>query len=149
MVALADGTAELARIPVRVMVPEAGASYGAGFYVNTYDSDVVCDIPPERPEWGTLTWVGSTPSDSEVVFEFFTGDVLADLDSQVPVSVAYSGDPVVQTHVLDISDELWAAGSPMDSLFLRVRARLEGSTGGADTPIFQGWSVEFDCVPKE
>lgn len=150
MVALADGTAELARIPVRVMVPEAGTSYGAGFYVNTYDSDAVCDIPPDRPEWGDLTWVGSTPSDSEVVFEFFTADAVADLDSQVPtVSVAYSGDPVVQSHVLNISDELSAAQSPMDPLFLRVRARLEGSSGGVDTPIFQGWSLEFKCVPKE
>ena len=149
MVALADGTAELARIPVRVMVPEAGTSYGAGFYVNTYDSDAVCDIPPDRPEWGTLTWVGSTPSDSEVVFEFFTADAVADLDSQVPAaSVAYSGDPVVQTHVLNVSDELFAAGISLDSLFLRVRARLEGSTGGGDTPIFQGWSLEFNCVPK-
>jgi len=54
----------------------------------------------------------------------------------------------VQTHVLNVSDELFAAEIPLDSLFLRVRVRLEGSTGGGDTPIFQGWSLQFDCVPK-
>ena len=42
MVAMADGTVELTRIPVRVMVPETGGSYGAGFYQNTYEADVVC-----------------------------------------------------------------------------------------------------------
>ena len=148
MVALADGTAELARIPVRVMVPEDGTSYGAGFYENSYDSDLVCNIPPERPEWGDLTWTGSTPADSEVIFEFFTADTLADLGSGIPLSITYSGDPVVGPHLLNVSDELFAAGIPLDSIFLRVRARLEGSSGGGDTPIFQGWSLEFNCVPK-
>jgi len=38
------GAAEIGRIPIRVMVPEAGGSYGSGFYQNTYDSDVVCEI---------------------------------------------------------------------------------------------------------
>jgi hypothetical protein len=37
----------------------------------------------------------------------------------------------------------------MDSLFLRVRAKLQGSTDGNDTPIFQGWSMDFNCVPKD
>jgi hypothetical protein len=149
MVVMVDGTTEIDRYPVRVMVPPTGGSFGSGYYENTYDSDVVCEIPPERPEWGALTWTGSTPSDSEVVFEFFTADTLADLDSQIPVPVTFSGDPVVQSHVIDISDELVAAQTPMDSLFLRVRANLRGSTDGSDTPIFQGWSMDFNCVPKD
>jgi len=146
---MVDGTTEIARYPVRIMVPPIGDDYGAGLYENTYDSDVVCEVPPERPEWGDLTWIGSTPSDSEVTFEFFTADTLADLDSQIPVAVTFSGDPVVQSHVINISDELIAAQIPMDSLFLRVRAKLQGSTDGNYTPIFQGWSMEFNCVPKE
>jgi hypothetical protein len=149
MVVLVDGTTEIDRYPVRVMVPPLGGGYGAGFYENTYDSDLVCEVPPERPEWGELTWIGATPSDSEVTFEFFTADTLADLDSQIPVPVTFSGDPVVQSHVINISDELIAAQIPMDSLFLRVRAKLQGSTDGNDTPIFQGWSMDFNCVPKD
>jgi hypothetical protein len=147
MVALADGTVELTRIPVRVMVPEAGASYGAGFYENTYDADFVCEMPPERPDWGTLTWVGSTSSDSTVEFEFFTGDTLAELDTQIPVSKVYSGDPVVQSHDIDIGTELIAGGKPNFMPFLRVRARLEASSDSLSTPIFEGWSMEFNCVP--
>jgi hypothetical protein len=155
MVALADGTAELARIPVRVLVPEDGNSYGAGYYVNTYDSDVVCRLPPEipseRPDWGTLTWTGSTPSDSQIVFEFFTGDTLAELDSQVPASVTYVGDvlvpnPPVQSYDINIPAALLTEDRQNYGLYLRVRARLEASTDKAFTPIFQGWSMEFYCV---
>jgi hypothetical protein len=149
MVVLVDGTVEIDRYPVRIMVPPLGGGYGAGFYENTYDSDVVCEVPPERPEWGELTWIGSTPSDTEVTFEFFTADTLADLDSQIPVVLTFSGDPVVQSHVINISDELIAAEVPMDSLFLRVRAKLQGSSDANDTPIFQGWSMDFNCVPKD
>lgn len=154
MVAVADGTAELSRVPVRVMVPEAGANYGAGFYENTYDSDVVCLLPEERPNWGTLTWTGSTPSDSRVTFEFFTADEAADLDTVLPVSLTYctdtvppcpSGSRTSQTY--DIGDELLAGGQFNYLPYLRVRARLEASSSTLDTPVFEGWSLEFHCEP--
>jgi len=158
MVALADGTAELARIPVRVMVPEDGTSYGAGFYENSYDSGVVCRLPPEipseRPDWGTLTWTGSTPSDSRIVFEFFTGDTLAELDSQIPASVTYAGDisvpnPPVQTYDIDVPSALMTGNKENYRLYLRVRARLEASSDTDSTPIFEGWAMEFHCIEHE
>ena len=155
VLAFADGTVELARIPVRVMVPETGGSYGAGFYENTYDSDIVCRLPPEipseRPDWGTLTCTGSTPSDSQIVFEFFTGDTLAELDSQVPASVTYVGDvlvpnPPVQSYDIDIPAALLTEAKQNYGLYLRVRARLQASTDTSSTPVFAGWSMEFYCV---
>jgi len=145
MVALADKTVELTRIPVRVMVPESGTSYGAGFYENVYDADVVCEMPPERPDWGTLAWIGSTPSDSSVTFEFFTADTVAELDTQIPVSLTYPTDTTAQ--IYDIGDELIAGGKPNYMPFLRIRARLQASTDTFSTPVFQGWSTEFNCVP--
>ena len=81
-------------------------------------------MPPERPDWGTLTWTGSTPSDSTVTFEFFTADILADLDSVIPVSITYPTDTTAQTY--DIGDELLAGGETNYRPFLRVRAMLEG-----------------------
>jgi len=152
LVAIADGTAELSRIPVRVMVPEAGASYGAGFYVNTYDSDVVCEMPPERPDWGTLSWAGSTPSDSKVTFEFFTADDIGDLDSVIPVSLTYCTDPACDLgsrtdQEYDIGTELLSGGETNYKPYLRVRARLEASSDSLSTPVFQGWSMQFNCVP--
>ena len=145
MVAIADGSVELTRIPVRVMVPEAGTAYGAGFYENTYDSDVVCEMPPERPDWGTLSWSGSTPSDSKVTFEFFAANDINDIDTVIPVSLTYPDDTTSQTY--DIGDELLAAGETNYKPYLRVRARLEASTDSLSTPVFQGWTMEFNCVP--
>jgi hypothetical protein len=152
MIAVADGTAELSRIPVRVMVPEAGGNYGAGFYENTYDSDVVCILPEERPNWGTLSWSGSTPSDSKVTFEFFTSDDPAELNTVIPVSITYCTDASCPAgsrtdQVYNVGQELFAGGEFNRLLYLRVRARLEGSSSGFDTPVFEGWSLEFHCEP--
>ena len=142
---MVDGTTEIARYPVRIMVPPAGSDYGAGFYQNTYDSDIVCEMPPERPDWGTLTWIGSTPSDSTVEFEFFTANTLAELDTVIPVTLTYPTDTTLQTY--DIGDELLAGGETNFLPYLRVRAKLNASSDALSTPIFQGWSIEFHCVP--
>lgn len=154
MVALADGTAELTRVPVRVMVPASGGSYGVGFYENTYDSDVVCEMPPERPDWGLLEWTGSTPSDSSITFEFFTANTLAELDSQIPVALTYPTDTsmpdgvvVITDHLYDIGQALLASGKANYMPYLRIRARLQASTDTLSTPILQGWSTQFNCVP--
>jgi hypothetical protein len=149
MVAFADGTVELARIPVRVMVPETGGSYGAGFYENTYEADVVCEMPPERPDWGDLTWTGSTPSDSSVTFEFFTADTMADLETVIPVSVTYADPTDAAPKTYDIGTLLIAGGEPNYRPYLRVRARLEASTDTSSTPVFAGWSMQFNCIPLD
>jgi hypothetical protein len=143
MVAYADGVVELGRIPVRIMVPENGTSYGAGYYENTYDSDVVCEMPPERPNWGTLTWTGSAPPDSTVEFEFFTANTLAELDSQIPVSITYPTDTTAQSY--NVGTELITGGSLNYLPFLRVRVRLQASSDAMQTPVFEGWSFEFHC----
>jgi hypothetical protein len=147
MVALADGAYELTRTPVRVIVPSDGPYYGAGYYQNTHDSDYVCVTPPERPDWGTLTWSGSTPGDSTVQFEFYTADTLAELDSAIPVSIVYPTDTTSQTY--DVGDELVAAGLSNYRLLLRVRATLNGASDAFETPVFDGWSMEFNCVPLD
>jgi hypothetical protein len=139
------GAAEIGRIPVRVMVPEAGGSYGSGYYQNTYDSDVVCEMPPERPDWGDLTWIGSTPSDSTVEFELYTANTLAELDTVIPVSITYPTDTTAQTY--DVGAELLNAGQENWMPFLRVRAKLNASSDSLSTPTFQGWSMEFNCIP--
>jgi hypothetical protein len=101
-------------------------------------------MPPERPDWGTLTWVGSTPSDSTITFEFFTANTVAELDSAIPVSIVYPTDPR-QTY--DIGAELLANGETNFLPYLRVRARLDASSDSLSTPTFEGWSMEFHCVP--
>ena len=145
MVAFADGATELTRIPVRVMVPEMGTSYGSGFYENTYEAEVVCEMPPERPDWGGLSWSGSTPADSTIEFEIFSAETLAELDTQVPVSIVYPTDSTSQ--VYDVGQELVAGGRLNYSPYLRVRAKLQASSDGLETPQFDGWVLQFNCVP--
>jgi hypothetical protein len=146
MVAYA-GAAEIGRIPVRVLVPEAGGAYGSGYYQNTYDSDVVCQMPPERPDWGDLTWIGTTPSDSTVEFEFYTANTLEELDTVIPVSITYPTDTTAQ--VYDIGQELWKGGQENWLPYLRVRAKLNASSDSLSTPTFQGWSLQFNCIPSD
>ena len=147
LVSLADGSVELTRIPVRVMVPALGGGYGAGFYQQTYDSDDVCIVPPERPDWGFLNWYGTTPSDSKIVFEFFTDDFRTELDNQIPVSITVPDDTA--ENWIDLGPYLVSNGLPNYLLHTRIRARLEPSSDGLSTPTLSGWSLEFDCVPLE
>ena len=104
------------------------------------DSD---GLPDAADDWGTLAWSGSTPGDSTIELEFYAA--LEELDSASPVSIVYPTDTRSQTY--DLADEFVAAGLPNYGLFLRVRATLNGSTDALETPVFNGWSMQFNCVP--
>jgi len=145
LVALADGITELNRIPVRVMVPPAGALFGTGFYQVTYDSDVVCEMPPERPDWGFLTWSGTTPSNSTIEFEVFTANSVSDLDTVIPVSIQIPSGSTGDSY--DVGPLLVGNGRLNYLPYLRVRAKLEGSSDGTATPTLSGWTMQFNCVP--
>jgi len=143
LIALADGAYELTRTPVRVMVPKGGPMYGSGHYENTYDASTVCEMPPDVPDWGTLAWTASTPSDSNVEFIVYTANTLEDLDTATPVSLV----PPVGVTSLDVADELQATGEANNMPYLRIRAIVNGSTDNWNTPVFSGWTMEFNCVP--
>jgi hypothetical protein len=143
LVSLADGSVELKRIPFRVMVPAAGTNFGVGFYQNTYDSDAACDMPPERPNWDTLTWSGTTPSDSTIEFSFVTGETLEELDNQFPTTiVVHDSDPAPEVAV---GEALRTDGKQYQLRYLRVRARLQASSDTLNTPLLEGWSMHFSC----
>jgi len=145
LVSVADGNVELRRIPFRVMVPAMGAGFGDGFYQQTYDSDLVCYLESERPDWGFLTWSGSTPGDSEIQFEFFSADFREELDgfpAQITVTDATAGTPI------DVGQVLLEEGILNGLLHLKVRARLIASSSGLVTPTLDGWSFRYDCVPS-
>jgi hypothetical protein len=145
MVVLVDGGIEIDRFPLRVMVPPTGSSFGSGHFQDTYDSDFVCVMPPERPDWGILTWSGSTPSDTKIEFEFFTANTLAELDSQIPVSLVIPDDTTATE--IDVGALLVGNGVVNYMPFLRVRAKLQASTDALTTPELDGWTMQFDCIP--
>jgi hypothetical protein len=102
-------------------------------------------MPPEVPDWGTLAWIGSAPTDSSVEFLIYSANTLAELDSATPVSITYPTGTTVQSY--DVADELQGAFQSNYMPFLRVRAVVNGSSDGWQTPVFQGWSMEFNCIP--
>jgi len=152
IVVWADDTVEVERIPVRVMVPDDAAhefddAPGANFYRNSYDSLARCNVPPERPDWGYLTWTGSTPGDSSIEFQIRAANTAAELDTAVPAVVVIPTD-TTDTR-LDIGQELINDGIPNGLLFLRVTAVLNTSSDLLATPELEGWELEFVCFAAE
>jgi hypothetical protein len=148
----ADYTVELERIPVRVLVPDDATvdfngTPGANFYQNSYDSLDRCVTPPERPDWGDLTWTGSTPGDSTIEFQIRSANTAAELDTVTPAVVVIPTDTTETT--LDIGQELIADGIPNGLPFLRVTAALNPSSDLATTPELEGWQLEFVCFPAD
>ncbi len=147
-----DDTVELERIPVRVLVPDDATfefddAPGANFYQNSYDSLDRCVTPPERPDWGDLTWTGSTPGDSTIEFQIRSANTAAELDTVTPASVIIPTDTMDTT--LDVGQELINDGIPNGLPFLRVTAVLNPTSDLADTPELEGWQLEFVCFPAD
>lgn len=154
----ADNNIEVERIPVRVMVPDDAAHEfddvpGANFYRNSYDTldpdpdRDFCNTPPDRPDWGYLTWEGSTPGDSSIEFQIRAANTAAELDSAIPAVVVIPTDTTNTT--LDIGQELINDGIPNGLLFLRVTAVLNTSPDLLFTPELKGWDLEFVCFAAE
>ncbi len=146
LVSYADGSVELSRIPVRVLVPPAGVDFGTGYFETDYSAELACTMPPERPDWGTLTWVGALPSDTKLEFEIFTGNTLEELDEdQIPVSVIVPDD--APGNSFDLGQALLTNGAMNYMPFVRVRAKMLASSDRRATPILSGWTTEFNCIP--
>jgi hypothetical protein len=149
LVGIADGKVELRRVPVRILVP-GNKNYGAGYYQNTYEADAVCRMPPDVPDpdvpdWGTLTWSGSAPAGTSVEFQLFTANTVAELDTVTPVSIVYPTETTEQSY--DVGEALEAGGGTNMLPFLRVKVVIQGSSNGGETPVFEGWSMQFNCLP--
>lgn len=152
LVVVVDGQLELERIPVRVLVPDASShefepTPEANFYRNTYDSVGRCRVPPERPSWGMLNWVGNTPGDSTIEFQIRSADTEAELDTMTPVSVVITSGTV--STQIDLRTVLISAGIPDGLLYLRVTAVLNPSPNLLSTPELNGWDFEFTCFAAE
>jgi hypothetical protein len=144
LVGIADGKIELRRVPVRILVP-GSKNYTAGSYQNTYEADAVCQMPPDVPDWGTLTWSGSAPAGTSVEFQLFTANTMEELDTVDPVSIVYPTETTEQSY--DTGKALETGGARNNLPFLRAKVVITGSSNGGQTPIFEGWSMDFHCVP--
>jgi hypothetical protein len=147
-----DGSVEIERVPVRVMVPNADAhvfegSSGPSFYQNSYDTTARCITPPERPKWSDLTWSGTTPAGTSIEFQIRTANEESELDDAPPAIVRIPTDTEEST--FNISDELIADGQLTGLPYLRITAVLGSSSSPPASPTLEGWSFEFFCEPAE
>ncbi len=153
LVMYANGSIELARKTVRIVVPADVPSYPTtGYYQQVYDATTVCNVPTTRPDWGDFTWTNDTgtgaTSDSSITYQFKTANTLADLGTAVTVSFT---DPtsIPSGPPFDMGDWLVANGESNYLPFLQVTAILTSSSDTFTSPVLYGFQQQFTCVPAE
>lgn len=136
-------------IPVRIVVPAEVPTYpSAGEYHRDFDSSLVCEVPPERPDWGILSWEVSTPSDTAVRFEVRGAATEAGLSTAEAAAFTIPADQA-ETGSIDVQPLLLDAGLPINEAFLRITAVLEPSSDQLSTPVLYGFDFQFNCVAGE
>ena len=139
---LGDGAFQLDLVPVRIIIPASGPVYPpSGYYQRDYDAGEVCTIPPQFPTWGDFAFDVSTPSDTSIDFEFSTASTAAGLDTATVTTVSVPSG----TSPVDVDATLQAAGLSQVDQFLRVRAVLNTSSDGSETPVLTSYSLQFTC----
>jgi hypothetical protein len=48
-----------------------------------------------------------------------------------------------------VGELLIAQGKLNKMPYLKIRAKVQASTDSLSTPVFDGWSMEFNCVPDD
>ncbi len=137
---------EVFTVPFRFVVPAAAASYagGVGIYqqADIDSASGFCNIPNERPDWGILTWTGSTPGGSLLQVAVYTANSTAELDTVTPLRLTV---PVGFNYDIGLFLPLFGFSNGLSHI--RLVAELNPSGSGAATPIFEGWDFSFNCVP--
>lgn len=144
-----DGTSVQQRIPVRIVVPAEVPTYPSpATYHRDYDASLTCEVPPERPDWGELSWETSTPSDTAIRFEIRTAASADDLAAADEASFTIpSEEPEVGS--IDVGQLLLDAGLPINEPYLRITAVLLPSSDQLATPVLHGFDFQYNCVAGE
>jgi hypothetical protein len=159
--------AELARIPVTIVVPEIDA--GSTSLVRDYDSDAVC-IRGTRPVWSGFGYNSLAPDnivgkDSKIEFFFSTADNRAGLaapgssaetlfatSTRIDVSPDCATAQSPRSEVcnrLDLKQALIRAGQLPNRRWVRVRVKLSPSSDFSRVPTLINWKMHLSCVPSE
>ena len=140
---LGDGAFQLDLVPVRIVIPANGPVYPpSGYYQRDYNAGDVCTIPPQYPTWGDFEFDVTTPSDTFIDFEFSTAATAAGLDTATTTTVTVPPG----TSPIDVDALLMGAGLSQVDQYLRVRAVLNASSDGTETPVLTSYSLRFTCT---
>ncbi len=143
---VANGTSSLSSTPVRIVVPPSGNVFApTGYYQRDYDSTTICH-GTERPNWQSFSWSpGAQPAGTNITFEFYTAESIADLDTATAVSVVTPPS----TSPINVSSLLTAAMEASQLPYLRVRAVLNADSMHLSAPLLSGFEMTFTCSPGE
>lgn len=143
IVVLLDGTIQ-ERIPVRIVVPPELPEYPEeGSFFREYDANVRCEIPPQRPDWGTLTWSATTPPGTEIEFQIQTEDTLDDTRTG-PIRYSFTVPPT--TPPIDLGEML---GTHNLRPYLRLTTILRSNEERTAAPVLNGFELTFVCTDME
>jgi hypothetical protein len=141
IVVLGNGSYELGRVPVTIVVPEQAYPPSGTF---TYDIDAltVCGAG-RQAAWRELQYVASTPNGSSIDMDVFTANTVAGLSTATAVRL---GTTPPAASPLNIESALTVAMQPTRAPYLRVRFTLNSNALRTATPTLSGYRVLFDCI---
>ena len=144
-----DGQWVQQRIPVRIVVPAEVPTYPSpARYHRDYDSSLTCNVPPERPDWGVLSWEVTTPSDTAVRFEIRGAASASELaTADAATFTVPTQQPAIGT--LDVGQLLLSSGLAVNEPYLRVTTVLLPSSDQLSSPVLHGFDFQYNCVAGE
>lgn len=136
-----NGSYELGRVPVTIVVPESAFPPSGTF---TYDIDAltVCGAG-RQAAWRQLQFVADTPMGTSIDIDTFTANSVAGLSTAPRVAL---GTTPPAASPLDIESALVIAAQPTRAPYLRVRFTLNSNAMRSATPTLRGYRVLFDCI---
>ncbi len=96
-----------------------------------------CAAPDAKSDWKTLNWGEIEPAGTSVTMRLRVADTVAGLPA-APWFGPFDVSPI----------DLDAVGVP-DAIYMQVEAALSTSDAAAESPIFTGFNVTFDCPGAE
>ncbi len=141
IVTYGNGTYELGRVPVTIVVP-ANLYPASGTFTYDVDATTSCAVG-DQPQWTQLQYVATTPAGTSVRIEIQTAATLAGL-ATAPVVLLGIQPPA--TSPLDIGAALLSAMQSGRLPFIRIRFTLNSNAARDQTPTLSGYRVLFNCV---
>jgi hypothetical protein len=141
IVVLGNGSYELGRVPVTIVVPAVAFPPSGTF---TYDIDAATACGAGRQvAWRQLQFVADTPSGTNIVVDAFTAATSAGL-ATAPMARMGTVPPAVSP--INLEAQLIVAGQPTRAPYLRLRFTLNSDAARSQTPVLRGYRVLYDCI---
>ncbi|MET0284021.1 MAG: DUF4215 domain-containing protein [Polyangiales bacterium] len=118
-----------------------------GSYWRDYTAVGTCEIPPQRPLWGALTWSGDSSAGGSMRLQLQGSETPAGVSTATPVTITLPSN--VTSGSMDVRSLLANAGLQADPPYLRVTAILNSTLDQKTVPVLRQFNVSHTCVNVE